>query len=173
MYSKLKLLGHPIHPMLVAFPIAFYTATLVAFVIYHFAQDTFWFHFALVTNIAGVLMALVTAVPGFIDWFTGVPNGTPARSHGFTHMLLNVSALVIFAINLLFNVGQWTAAHPSSLVADILSLVGVLITVGAGFFGWTMIQNDHVGVDLKPEQLRYEPQGARAAEEERHAARTV
>ena len=34
MYSKIKIFGHPIHPMLVAYPIAFYTSTLVGFIIY-------------------------------------------------------------------------------------------------------------------------------------------
>jgi uncharacterized membrane protein len=27
MYSKVKIIGHPIHPMLVAYPIALYTST--------------------------------------------------------------------------------------------------------------------------------------------------
>jgi hypothetical protein len=36
----------------------------------------------------------------------------------------------------------------------VLALVGVGCTVAAGFFGWTMIQTDHVGVDLTPEQQR-------------------
>ena len=39
MYSKAKLAGHPIHPMLVAFPIAFYTATVVTLIIYAATRD--------------------------------------------------------------------------------------------------------------------------------------
>jgi hypothetical protein len=39
----------------------------------------------------------------------------------------------------------------------ILPLVGVLVTVGAGFYGWTLIQYHHVGVELTPEQSRLEP----------------
>jgi hypothetical protein len=38
----------------------------------------------------------------------------------------------------------------------ILGVIGVLMTVGAGYFGWTMIQNDHVGVSLTTEQERIE-----------------
>lgn len=167
MYSKLKLFGHPIHPMLVAFPIAMYTATFIAYIIYAALGDPFWFHLAFVANVAGVLMALLTAIPGFLDWLIGIPNGIRAKSDGLKHMLLNVTALLVFAINLLFYVGEWNAPNPNPLLAILLSLVGVLITVGAGFFGWTLIQNDHVGVNLTPEQARYEPAGEKLAETER------
>ena len=43
MYSKTKIMGHPIHPMLVAFPVAFYTGALAAFVAYNSNNDPFWF----------------------------------------------------------------------------------------------------------------------------------
>jgi uncharacterized membrane protein len=57
MYSKLKFLGHPIHPMLVAFPIALYVAAFLGFVVYAWLGDAFWFRLAFVANIAAVLMA--------------------------------------------------------------------------------------------------------------------
>ena len=155
MYSKVKLLGHPIHPMLVAYPIALYTSTLVCFIIYAANKDPFFFKAAVAANLAGVVMAAITALPGFIDWAMGIPNGTPAKSHGLTHMLLNVVALVLFVINVLIHIGNWK--NPSGEGSGIiLALLGVLCTVGAGYFGWTMIQTDHVGVALTPEQERLE-----------------
>jgi uncharacterized membrane protein len=154
-YSKVKILGHPIHPMLVAYPIALYTSTLVAYVIYAANKDPFFFKAAVAANIAGIVMAAITALPGFIDWAVGIPNGTQAKSHGLTHMLLNVTALVLFIINALIHTGSWK--NPSGEVSGIiLALLGVLCTVGAGYFGWTMIQTDHVGVKLTPEQERLE-----------------
>lgn len=155
MYSKVKVLGHPIHPMLVAYPIALYTSTLVAYIIYGANDDPFFFKAAVAANVAGVIMAAITALPGFIDWAVGIPNGTPAKSHGLTHMLLNVTALVLFVINAIIHTGDWD--KPSSTASGIiLALIGVLCTVGAGYFGWTMIQTDHVGVELTPEQERLE-----------------
>jgi uncharacterized membrane protein len=160
MYSKVKIMGHPIHPMLVSYPIALYTSTLVAYIIYGVHKDAFFFKAAVAANIAGIIMAALTALPGFIDWAVGVPSGSPAKAHGLTHMLLNVSALVIFIINAIIHTGNWK--NPSGTASGIiLALIGVLLTVGAGYFGWTMIQNDHVGVALTPEQERLEP-GVRA-----------
>jgi uncharacterized membrane protein len=155
MYSKVKILGHPLHPMVVAYPIALYTATLVAYIIYAAHNDPFFFKVAVAANIAGIVLAAVAALPGFIDWAVGIPSDTAAKSHGLTHMLLNVGALVIFIINALIHTGNWD--KPSGTTSGIiLALVGVLLTVGAGYFGWTMIQTDHVGVELTPDQERLE-----------------
>lgn len=163
MYSKIKIFGHPIRPMLVAYPIALYTATLVAFVISLVGGDAFWFRVAVAANVAGVVMAAVAALPGFVDWALGIPSDTPAKSHGLRHMLLNVGALVLFIVNAVLHVGQWSSTHPEKVWGLVLSALGVACTIGAGFFGWMMVQDDHVGVDLAPEQARLERLGRRMA----------
>ena len=157
MYSKVKLFGHPIHPMLIAFPVGLYTATFVAFLIFQIGGDPFWFRVGLAANVAGVIMAVLAALFGFLDWALGIPGGTAAKSDGLKHMALNVIALILFVINLIVFLGQWAVPPTSALLAVILTLVGVLVTVGAGFFGWTLIQFHHVGVELTPEQARLEP----------------
>lgn len=80
MYSKVKIFGHPVHPMLIAYPIAFYTSTLVAFLIYAANGNGFWFKVAVAANVAGVIMAAVAALPGFIDWAVGIPSRSPASA---------------------------------------------------------------------------------------------
>jgi uncharacterized membrane protein len=167
MYSKIKLVGHPVHPMLVAYPIAMYTFTLVFLLVYMLQGDPFWFRVALVLNVVGVLMALLTAIPGFLDWLLGIPAGTRAKATGLTHMILNVLALVVFAVAALMNLGQWSAPKPEATLALVLALVGVLLTVGAGLFGWTLIQNHHVGVELTPDQARLEPDAQAATRTQR------
>jgi uncharacterized membrane protein len=156
MYSKVKLFGHPVHPMLVAFPVAFYTATLVTFFVYAATIDIFWFKFATICNWVGVSTALLAAIPGFIDWAIGIPNGTPAKTHGLQHMVLNLFALGAFFISGVIQAAQWNAFAPASGWGIVLSLIGVAATLGAGYLGWTMVQSDHVGVDLTAEQERLE-----------------
>ncbi len=173
MYSRIKVLGHPIHPMIVAFPIAMYTATLVAFIIYASVGDTFWFKVAVATNIAGAGMAIVAAAPGFLDWAFGIPSGTAPKRHGLIHMSLNVVALILFVINLFIYVFQWNAAQPGFAWGIALSAVGLLCTLAAGYYGWTMIQTDHVGVQLTPEQARLEPSGTGMAQPMRGPAGTA
>lgn len=169
MYSKVKLLGHPVHPMLVAYPIAFYTATFVAYLIYAVGGDPFWFKVAVVANIAGVIMAAIAAIPGFLDGALGVPASSPAKRHGLMHLTLNVGALLLFLISAIVNTGQFNAVAPPAGWGLALSLLGVLCTIGAGYFGWTMIQTDHVGVELMAAQMAIDRDrdAQRAAEEQR------
>lgn len=154
MYSRIKLLDHPVHPMLVAFPIAFYTATLAAFIVYGLGADAFWFRLGIVANAAGVVMAIAAAVPGFLDWYEGIPAGTAPKRHGFLHMSLNVAALILFAVNLGLNGGQWNVVPPVPTYSILLPLFGFLCTLGAGYLGWTLVQTDHVGIQLSPGEER-------------------
>jgi uncharacterized membrane protein len=150
LYSKVTLAGHPVHPMLVSFPVAFYTATFVGFVIFVTTRDPFWFRAAYVANVAGVAMALMAAIPGFVDWWKGIPDGSRAKADGITHMLLNVSALLLFVVNLVASAIGWNEPVPNAVPALVLSFLGVLLTVCAGWFGWRMVQTHHVGVQMPP-----------------------
>jgi uncharacterized membrane protein len=157
MYSRVKALGHPIHPMLVGFPVAFYTATPIALIVHAATHDPFWFHLAVVANCAGVVMAVAAAVPGFLDWATGIPRNHPASATGLRHLGLNVGALVVFVICAAVGLGKWNDAIPRGGGMIVLSLFGLALTVLAGYLGWTLVQNHHVGVALSPEQERLEP----------------
>ncbi len=149
MYSRVKLFGHPIHPMVVAYPIAFYTATLVAYALYQFGgRSAFWYDVGIAANLAGVVKAVVAALPGFIDWAMGIPGDTEAKTVGLRHMLLNVGALVLFIVDYVLTYANWHAAsRPGAGLPLVLALVGVLLTVAAGAHGWTLIQTHHVGVE--------------------------
>jgi uncharacterized membrane protein len=111
-----------------------------------------------VANIAGVVMAAVAAIPGFLDWTFGVPTGSPAKTTGLFHMLANVAALALFASNAFITWDQWGRTTPE-LGAVTLALVcaGLGLTMVAGWLGWKMVQVHHVGVDLTAEQARLEP----------------
>jgi uncharacterized membrane protein len=157
MYSKVKILGHPVHPMLVGFPVAFYTATLVGFIVYAATDNPFWYRLAVVANWAGVVTAAVAALPGFIDWAVGIPTHSPAKKTGLIHMALNVTALLVFLINGIVTTDGWDEILPRSGGGIALSAIGVLLTMAAGYFGWSLVQDHHVGVRLSPEQERLEP----------------
>jgi len=157
MYAKAKIAGHPIHPMLVAFPIAFYVGTLVAFVVYWIDRDPFWFHIGVVANVVGLVTALLAAVPGLIDWGIGIPTGSPAKLVGVRHMLLQLSSLVLFAISLALEGPKWHLAAPSVGASVIIPALGVLATMLGARLGWRLIAKYHVGIDLTPEQQRLEP----------------
>ncbi len=156
-YSKAAIRGHAIHPMLVAFPVAFYTATLAAFIVYAATAGVFWFQFAVVTNWAGVGFAILAAVPGLIDWTAGIPKNTPAKRRGRQHLVLNLAAFVAFLISALIATARLGVVEPGAAWNIVLSAIGLGFTIPAGVLGWELVQKNHVGIELTPEQIRLEP----------------
>jgi uncharacterized membrane protein len=150
MHSRARIAGHPIHPMLIAFPVALYVATAVTLIVFVTIGDPFWYRVAMWANISGVVMAAVAAVPGLID-LLGLPRRSRARSTGVRHAAFNVLALVLFAISaaLLYRNRDTVALDVTAPLA--LSILGVLSTLAAGWLGWTLVQTHHVGI--KPSQF--------------------
>jgi uncharacterized membrane protein len=156
MYSKATVGGHPIHPMLVAYPVAGYTGTLVGFAVYAATGQLFWLNFTIAMNIAGVGGALLAALPGFADWLLGIPRGSGAKTLGLAHAGLNVVALALFAISLGMYAGHWNGPARGAGPGLGLAAAGLLCTVAAGYLGWSLVQSFHVGVQLTPVQERDE-----------------
>jgi uncharacterized membrane protein len=158
MYSKAKIGGHPIHPMIVAFPITFYTVSLIAFVVYQFSNmDPFWFRLGYFCTFGGVITAVCAAVPGFVDWAFGIPQTSAAKKRGLIHMSLNVGALLLFAFNAFKLYGHWDSPLTNVTSLWVVALIGVGLTLAAGYHGWELIATHKVGVSLTPEQERLEP----------------
>lgn len=154
MQSKIKILGHPLHPMLVPFPIAFYTATLVCSIIYAFNGDVFWFHVAFVANCAAIIMAAIAILPGLIDWLS-IPELSDAKATGLKHMVANVFSLGFFVTNAVINYTKLSDAQPAVQGSVILTAFGFVIMLYAGFKGWKMVQTHHIGIDaITPDELR-------------------
>lgn len=158
MYSKARIAGHPIHPMLVAFPLAFYTATVATLLAYIGTREAFWYRFSMVANIAGIVTAVIAALPGVID-LLALPRGSRARAAGLKHAGFNLIATVLFALTAVVLYGTWShkVMVGGEYVFDAsiplaLSVVAWLAMVIAGSLGWTLVQTHHVGI--KPAQVR-------------------
>jgi uncharacterized membrane protein len=140
MKSTMRIGSHPIHPMLIPFPFAFWTGSFIADV-YAGLRD--YFHdVGYILAWAGCVAALIAAIPGAVDLFTSVPAGSAARRTGIRHGLLNVAALVLFAISI--------AARPSpgamTYTAYATAALGVLLIGVSGWLGGSLVYDHKVGV---------------------------
>src|SRR5262245_17919166 len=98
MESKVKLFGHPIHPMLIVFPLGL-LATAALFDAITLAQGSpRWTEMAYYIIAAGILTGLLAAVFGAVDYFA-IPSGTRAKRIGALHGLGNVVVVLLFAIS--------------------------------------------------------------------------
>lgn len=127
--STAQIAGHPIHPMLVPFPIAFWLAALVCDVTFVANGGEGWFTASVWLIGAGLVFALLAAVFGFVDFFSE-PLIRELR-HAWEHMLGNLVAAVIAAVNLGLRIVAGTeAVIPWGLTLSCL--IGLILL----FTGW-------------------------------------
>lgn len=144
MESRVKVLGHPIHPMLVVVPLGSFIAAVIVDVIGVVSGNPslslvgFW-------NIAvGVVGALVAAAFGLADWWN-IPGKTRAKRIGLMHGALNVVVTATFAVVWLVRYGAPDVTpSPTLLAVEIGALVAGAV---AGWLGGELVDRLGVGVD--------------------------
>src|SRR3954451_14453911 len=102
MKSAAQVRGHPIHPMLVAFPIAFLYGAPAFDVSGRLAGWPGGWSTGAYLSLAAIACGLLAAVPGLIDYWRVVPPNSSAHSRATQHMLVNSGALVAFAASWAF-----------------------------------------------------------------------
>jgi uncharacterized membrane protein len=144
MRSRARALGHPMHPMLIVFPLGLWTAAVIFDLVYvlngneTFSQVGFW-------NItAGLVGALVAAVTGLVDWLA-IPGGTRAKSVGLLHGALNAGVVVLFLIAWLIRLD--TAGHQPGALGFVIEVVAIAVGTGAAWFGGELVGRLGIGVD--------------------------
>lgn len=171
-YSRVKIAGHPLHPILVTFPVAFHSATFASYVVYAVTQNPFSFRVAVVANVAGVVTSIAAAIAGFVDWRWGIPGGHPAKAVGLLHMALNLLGLAAFVIAASVGVHKFEEVAPTFGIPLVFSGVGFILMLAAGYLGGELVQRHHVGIDLTAEQTRIDAaHAAHPGPKSRRAAR--
>ena len=97
MQGKATVAGHPVHPVLVTFPIGCFVAAVVSDLISIWRGPAFWADMSTALLLFGVLGALLAAFFGFVDYLTAPMSAQAKRLAGW-HMTLNVAAIVIFGV---------------------------------------------------------------------------
>ena len=143
MESRAKLFGHPIHQMLIVFPLGL-LATAVAFDLLALARSQgYWSELAFWMIAAGVVTGLLAAPFGFVDWLA-IPSGTRAKRIGAVHGLGNVLIVLLFAVSWLMRRDAPAAPEQVALALSFVAGGAALIT---GWLGGELVDRLSVGVD--------------------------
>ena len=126
MESKAKLFGHPIHQMLIVFPLGLLATSVIFDIIYLITGNGYWTEIAFWMIAAGVIGGLVAAVFGLIDWLA-IPNNTRAKSVGILHAFTNVVVLGLFTATVIIR-----TTRPSRVVRIRCSSGGRGRRMGSG-----------------------------------------
>lgn len=145
MRTPASIAGHPLHPILIAFPVGLLVFSLIGDLLsLGNPGNPNWSIVALYTMVGGFVGALAAAIPGLIDLLS--LTDPRIRKIAFIHMGLNTTAVALYAINL------WLRFHgsPGTGAPLLLSLAGVALLGVSGWLGGEMVHHHGVGVSSEP-----------------------
>jgi uncharacterized membrane protein len=143
MESRAKLFGHPIHQMLIVFPLGLLAMAVIFDVLALVRSDGYWSEIAYWMIAPGVITGLLAAPFGFIDWLA-IPAGTRAKRIGAVHGIGNVLILLMFATSWWLRSAAPGAPDTLALALSFTAGVSALFT---GWLGGELVDRLAVGVD--------------------------
>ena len=143
MESRVRALGHPVHPMLIVFPLGL-LVTAVVFDLLHLVSDNEVFGQVGYWNIAaGIIGALLAAATGVADW-TKIPADTRAKRVGLMHGAANTVVLLLFV--LVWILRSDNPAHTVSGGLFAVEVVAIAISGVAAWLGGELVDRLGIGV---------------------------
>ena len=143
MEARARLFGHPIHQMLIPFPLGLLATAAIFDLLSLVRHNGHWSEIAFWMIAAGIIGGLVAAVFGLIDWL-GIPSRTRAKRIGALHGIGNVVVVVLFA-------GSWLLRRPTpaapGMAALALSFAAVALIALTGWLGGELVDQLGVGVN--------------------------
>lgn len=143
MESRAKLFGHPLHPMLIVFPLGLLGMAVVFDLLALFAGQDILGQAAHPMIAAGILTGLAAAIFGATDW-AAIPDGTRAKGIAIAHGLGNVIIVALFAIAWWLRRDDPGNAAGLPILLQVIGVAGALVT---GWLGGELVDRLSVGVD--------------------------
>ncbi len=137
--------SHSSHPILIPFPIAFLTATVVCDIVSHLSGNVEWGRTGGWLCLAGIGTAIIAAIPGFLDYCFSVPPGSSAARRATLHMAVNLTAVALFAVA--WFVRRDEVDVPPRLTVLVLDILGIVLLSSGGWLGGTLVYRNFIGPD--------------------------
>jgi uncharacterized membrane protein len=144
MESRVKLLGHPIHPMLIVLPLGLLAMGLVFDIVYLVSGDETFANVAFWDVTAGIVGGLAAAIFGFVDWWS-IPKDTRARRIGLYHGAGNLVIVLLFIVSWFLRLPDH--AYLPNLLPFALALIGAGMALGTAWLGGELVYRLRVAVD--------------------------
>lgn len=144
MESRIKVLGHPVHPMLVMFPVALFITAVLFDVVDVVGGPDLLGEVAYWNITVGLVGGLLAASAGTFD-LLAIPSGTRAKRVGLTHALANVAVILLFAAVWVVRLNADSRQAGGALLA--IELVAVAGLGVSAWLGGELVDRLGVGVD--------------------------
>jgi uncharacterized membrane protein len=126
--------SHPIHGILSAYPLAFFTGALATDIVYAQTANMMWANFSAWLIAAGILMGVMAALVGIADAIAA--RGRRRRTRPWPHSLLTGAMMVVALVNaFVHSRDAWTSVVPTGI---ILSVIVTVLALASSWMGYTL-----------------------------------
>lgn len=142
-HSRAAIEGHPIHPMVVVFPIAFLSGALLTDILFILSNEPFWAQASYWLLLAGIVGGVVAAGFGAADFFMN--DRIRSIRAAWIHAISNSITMALAIINLLLRHN-----NPVEGVMPwgvLLSAFIVALLVVSGWYGGELVYRHKVGIN--------------------------
>ena len=146
----LRLGGHPLHPALVHFPVACWTAAPVLDVVYLLTQAPLFWQVGYGLLATGVIIGLAAMCAGLMD-LMAIAADSPAQPVAQRHMLLMGSAWMLYVLALVLH-PLHGAPTPAQLWTDLGLCLGGFLTLAVGAYAGARLVYDF-GIGRNPSHI--------------------
>src|SRR3954447_17448234 len=144
MESHAKFLGHPIHPMLIVYPVGLLSAAVLFDLLYLATNNDQLATFSFWAILAGVVGGLAAALFGLIDWLA-IRRGTRAKRIGMFHGLGNLVVVGLFVLSFLTRMSN--SAYLPDTTPLLLAVLGLAVALVTAWLGGELVYRLGVAVD--------------------------
>lgn len=142
MEARARLFGHPIHQMLIVFPLGLLATAIIFDIVALASNNGYWAELAYWMILAGIIGGVVAAPFGFMDWMK-IPGGTRAKHVGILHARGNVAVLLLFIVS-------WWMRRDDPRAPETLALAlawgGGALSLFTAWLGGELVDRHGIGV---------------------------
>jgi uncharacterized membrane protein len=147
MQGKATYRGHPVHLMLIPFPVAFWTGALFTDGAAAYAHDPFWSRMSVSLVAMGTVGAVIASIAGYVD-YRSVPMSRRARGIATGHMWWSLGTLAAFAVA--WALRDAVHASPAGIAVTIVGAAGLFV---AGYLGSELANRYRIGIsEVSPDR---------------------
>ena len=139
-----RMFGHPVHPVLTDFPIALWSASLLADLVGVWWGRVAYRQFAFWAIVVGLIVAVPTIVAGLMD-YAGIPQGHAAIKSATWHMWIMLGASATYSCGLIAHMGRFDSSSVAIWLGIGLSALGLVLLMIGGWLGGEMVFRYGIG----------------------------
>jgi len=147
MGARVTLLGHPLHAILTDFPLCSFTLAVIWNIVALAAGGQPWYAITFWTLLAGVVLAVPTALFGLLDYLKVLQQQHPGGRTATFHLFANGTAVILFLLSLVLRGGPQPLGTAARVSTFILAAAGLAVLAVGGYLGGKLVYDYRIGVN--------------------------